>query len=153
YRLRKIARRNWRALATAGVSAAVLVAATAVSTWQAVKARDAERRAADEAASATAVKNFLQDDLLRLVDPQKQVSEGIKVNRNFTVREALDRAAAIIDERFRDQPLVEAEIRLTIGNAYLSVWEPRTALAHFEKAVALRKSYLGPGHRETLLGV
>jgi serine/threonine protein kinase/Flp pilus assembly protein TadD len=42
YRLRKFARRNRRVLATAGVIALVLVAATVVSTWQAVRATDAE---------------------------------------------------------------------------------------------------------------
>src|SRR5262245_5345372 len=68
YRLRRFARRNWRLLATAGVFAAVLVTATAVSTWQAVLARDAQRQAATEAAIARAVSDFLQHDLLRHVD-------------------------------------------------------------------------------------
>src|SRR5262249_10877261 len=45
YRLRKFVRRNRRALVIAGTFAAVLVAATAVSTWQAVVARDAQQHA------------------------------------------------------------------------------------------------------------
>jgi len=46
YRFRKFARRNKTALRVATGIAAVLVAATAVSTWQAVRATDAERRTA-----------------------------------------------------------------------------------------------------------
>jgi len=42
--------------------------ATAVSTWQAVRARDAERTAATEASIARAVNDFLQEDLLGQVD-------------------------------------------------------------------------------------
>ena len=45
YRLSKYARRNRTALATAAVVAAALVAGTAVSTWQAIRATNAERLA------------------------------------------------------------------------------------------------------------
>jgi tetratricopeptide (TPR) repeat protein len=45
YRLRKFWRRNRRALVTAGVVAVALVTATAVSTWQAGQAREAQRQA------------------------------------------------------------------------------------------------------------
>jgi eukaryotic-like serine/threonine-protein kinase len=45
YRLRKYARRNRRALLTAGVVVGALMAATAVSAWQAVLARDAQHQA------------------------------------------------------------------------------------------------------------
>jgi serine/threonine protein kinase len=188
YRLRTFWRRNRRVLATAGVVAAVLVAATAVSTWLAVVARTAqrqaeadrdraevaqhraeaaegraateaaialaaERKAANEAANARAVNDFLQRDLLSLVSLPTQLENGFSPNRNLTVREALDRAGAKINERFRDQPLVEAEIRLTIGKAYRGVHEFQPAVAHLERAVALRKAHLGPGHPDTLLGV
>src|SRR5207344_3298313 len=45
YRLRTFARRNRRALATVGVIAAALIVATAVSVWQAVKAKDSQLQA------------------------------------------------------------------------------------------------------------
>ena len=35
------------------------------------------------------------------------------------MKEALDRAASMIDERFQDQPLVEAAVRMAIGEAYI----------------------------------
>ena len=45
YRLRKLARRNRAGMATAAIVAAALVVGAAVSTWQAVRARQAEAAA------------------------------------------------------------------------------------------------------------
>jgi len=178
YRLRKFTRRNRRVLVTAGVVAAALVAATATSTWQAVRARDAqrqaeadrdraesaqrhaqteqdrarraERQAATEAAIARAVTDFLQGDLLGQVHGLTEIRLEFGGGPDLTVREALDRAASRIGQRFRDQPLVEAAIRTTIGAAYNSLGENRLAVPHLERAVALRKAHLGPDHPDTL---
>jgi tetratricopeptide (TPR) repeat protein len=133
-----------------GLFATVLVAATGVSVWQAVKARDAERRATTEAAIAQAVNDFLQTDLLGQVDRLRQSSDASGGNPDLTVREALDRAAAKIGDRFRDQPLVEAAIRMAIGNGYQTLWANQLAESHLKRAVALRESYLGPDHPETV---
>jgi serine/threonine protein kinase len=150
YRLRKYWRRNRRVLVTAGLFAAVLVAATAVSIWQAAKARDAEHRATTEAAIAQAVNDFLQNDLLRQVNSEPPDSDDFRGNPGLTVQEALDRAAANIGERFRDQPLVEAAIRTAIGEAYRSLAAPRSAATHLERALELRRTHLGLDHPETL---
>ena len=66
------------------------------------------------------------------------------------MKEALDRASARINQRFRDQPLVEAAIRLVIGEAYASLDEQQLAENHLDRAVALRRTHLGPDHPETL---
>jgi non-specific serine/threonine protein kinase/serine/threonine-protein kinase len=156
YRLRKFAWRYRRLLVTAGMFAAVLVSATVVSTWQAIQARQAqhqaeaaEGRAATEAAIARAVNDFLQHDLLRLVDLESQLDEGYTADRNLTVREALDRAAAKIHERFRDQPLVEAAVRKTMGEAFFRVGDPQLAVTCFERAYALCQTNHGPDHPDT----
>jgi serine/threonine protein kinase len=185
YRLRKYVRRNRRSLATAGVILGALVAATAVSAWQAVVARDAqyqaeadrkqaetdrdraktaegkaktnlerakeaEQHATTEAAIARAVNDFLQRDVLRQVESVPQFTDEFGGDANLTVKEALDRAAAKIGERFRDQPLVEAAIRVVIGEAYGSLGENQSAVPHLERAVALRHKHLGRDHPDTL---
>jgi hypothetical protein len=172
YRLRKYVRRNRRALVMVGVVAASLIAATLISTWQAVVARDAqheaeadrnsaktaetqakaaEKRAETEAAIARAVNEFLQQDLLEEVDSAPQGFEEKGGSPYLTVKEALDRAAARIGDRFRDQPLVEAAIRTTIGIAYNRLnAPPQIALAHLQQAVALRQAHLGADHADTL---
>jgi serine/threonine protein kinase len=172
YRLRKFARRNRRPLVTAAVIMMALVAASVVSVWQAVVALDAqhqaeadrdrarsaegqalaaESRAATESAIARAANEFLQEDLLG------QAASAPPPDREFTaedpyltVREALDRAAARIDQRFQDQPLVEAAIRTAIGSAYNRLSERQRAIPHLERAVQLRKAHLVPHHPDTL---
>jgi tetratricopeptide (TPR) repeat protein len=137
--------------------AAVLVAATVVSTWQAVKARDAQRqaeaaegRAATEAAISTAVNAFLQGDLLGQAASAPQPGQDLGENPYLTVKEALDRAATRIGQRFQEQPLVEAAIRTTIGSAYNNLGESQLAIPHLEWAVKLREDHLGPDHPDTL---
>ena len=178
YRLRKFVRRNRGALATASVIVVALAAATAVSTWQAAVAQDAlhqaeadrdraktaegnaktnldrakkaEQRAITEAAIARAVNDFLQEDLLGQAHRSPQDPDVVWGNPNLTVREALDRAAGRIGERFRDQPLVEAAIRLAIGESYAKLNFHQVAVPHVEKAVALRRAILGTDHSDTL---
>jgi serine/threonine-protein kinase len=192
YRLRKFTRRNRRGLVMGGVVAASLLAATAVSMWQAAqateaqhqaeadrrqaetdrkqaesdrdraktaegkantnleRAKEAEKRATNEAAIARAVNTFFQEDILRQVNSAPQdgmESEGVP---NLTVKEALDRASAKVAKRFRGQPVVEAAIRAAIGEAYGSLREYRLAAKHLEQAVKLRQTHLGPDHPETV---
>jgi serine/threonine protein kinase/tetratricopeptide (TPR) repeat protein len=167
YRLRKYVRRNRRALVTVGIIMLALMVATAVSVWQAGLALEAQRqaetdrdraeatqrkseaaetRAATEAAIARAVNDFVQKDLLGQVDSDPQLSG----NPNLTVKEALDRAAAKIGERFQDQPLVEAAIRTVIGDAYHSLYQDQPAVSNFERALTLRQAHLGLDHPDTL---
>jgi serine/threonine protein kinase len=161
YRLQKYVRRNRRTLATVGIIALALVTATAVSTWQAVIARDAqhqaegdrdraeaaESRATTEAAIARAVNRFLQEDMLKNDSPD---GYNWKRNPDLTAREALNRASVKVAERFRDQPLVEAAIRTAIGEAYDMLDYHLPEVEHFERALQLRRAHLGPDHPDTL---
>lgn len=164
YRLRKYARRNRRLLASAAVIAMVLVVTTSVSTWLAVEARAARRladerldnekkaqkEAATDAAIARAVNDFLQVDLLGTVDGVPQFRDESGGNPDLTVKEALDRASARIGDRFRDQPLVEAAIRMAIGTAYTTLNRHEFAVPHLESALALRRIHLGPNYADTV---
>jgi tetratricopeptide (TPR) repeat protein len=143
YRLRKFVRRNRRGLSAAGVVAAGLVAATALA-WR------AERRATTEAAIARAVNDFLLGDLLGQVDSVPEFGDKFGGDLDLTVREAIDRAAAKIGERFQDQPLVEAAIRAVIGNSYQRLARHQLAVEHMERVVTLRQCHLGPDHPDTL---
>ena len=76
------------------------------------------KRAENEAEISKAVKEFLNKDVLAQASVDNQAVPGTKPDPNITVRTALDRAAAVIGEKFKGQPLVEASIRLTIGQTY-----------------------------------
>ncbi len=141
YRLRKFASKHRAGLATAAGFVAVLIAATAISSWEAIRAiraeagarfdRDealraagseaisrnraeaAEKNARLEADKALAINRFLTDDLLSQAEPERNAVES-----NVTVRELLDRASSRASERFRNQPEVDAEIQKTIAATY-----------------------------------
>ena len=111
YRLKKLARRNKGAFAAVTVIAVLLVAGVAGTSIGLARSLRAEAEARRQAEIARAVNEFLNDDLLASVAPEN-------LGREVTVRDVLDASAEKIEGRFPDQPLVEAEIRQTIGDTY-----------------------------------
>jgi tetratricopeptide (TPR) repeat protein len=122
YQVRKFARRH-KAI-VAGVAACVLALLVGVvaTSWQAIRARRAERvadaranEAGVEKAKAEAVTSFLTR-MLESVDPSQ--SRG----RDVSVRDALDAAAARIESgAMAKQPEVEIAVRNVIGTTYGSL--------------------------------
>ena len=109
------------------------------------------RRADTEAASAKAVNDFLQTDLLAKASLQAQATPDTKPDPDLKVRTTLDRAAARIAGRRDFQPAVEAAIRNTIGNAYMNLALFAQAEPQLERALELRRRTLGSDNRETQL--
>jgi serine/threonine protein kinase/Flp pilus assembly protein TadD len=158
YRLRKFARKHRKVLLAAGAFVLLLTAGVVVSTWQAVRATAAEQaasrerdravaekeRADEQAAVAQAVKGFLQNDLLSQATAYKQSGPDRKPDRDIKVRTLLDRAGANIAGKFDQQPLVEAEIRNTLGITYDLLGEHAQAEVHAARARALFVGVLGP---------
>ena len=119
YRFQKLVRRNKLAFAAGSAVAASLVIGLTLSTVLFFRERAARKRAneQDQAIAARAVNDFLQEDLLGQADSYSQAEAGFTPDPNLTVREALERAAERIGDRFKDQPLQEAAVRMAIGNA------------------------------------
>ncbi len=143
YQFRKFARRN-RAIVI-GVAAVFLavMGGAVVATYGLVQARVGWDDADRQTASLEAVNTFLAD-LLKAAQPEE--AQG----REVTVREILDKAAGRITGEFDDQPLVEAQIRTTIGETYNALGSYEEAFEHFETALRLRESYLGIDHLDTM---
>jgi len=164
YRIVKFAARHRVAVVAAASVAVSLLCGTVLATWQATRAREAERQALsarDDAAEqlrkakrsearANAVLKFFQDKVLSAPRPKGQ--EG-GLSRDATVREALDRAEPEIATAFAGEPLVEASIRDTLGVSYQYLGEHEKALAQHKRVIALRRQELGPGHPETVEGM
>ena len=136
YRLSKFARRHRTALATAGLFALLLIGGAAVSTYSAIRARQAEaetKRALAEAkdaqaktdqalkesegsrSQAEAVSRFLVE-AFRKPDPAR---DGSKV----TVAEVLDQAVSKLQDQFAGSPRIQGEllqalVRLTTAWAF-----------------------------------
>ncbi len=96
---------------------------------------------------AQAVLGFLKNDVLAATRPEGQ-DGGLGVE--VTVRKAVDAAEAKIAGAFEVQPIVEAEVRDTLGQTYLYLGEAALAIRQLERAVELRQTRLGPDHADTL---
>ena len=143
YRARKFARRNSKALIIAAAIVLVLIAATAISIRQSIRANR-------EAAAAQAVNDFLQNDLLAQASANTQARPNVKPDPHLEVRTALDRAAVRIPGKFNRQPEVEAVIRHTIGQTYIELGLYPEAQAQFGRALELDRQILGEKNPKTL---
>ena len=117
---------------------------------EAHRANAEAEKANTEAATALAVKDFLLQDLLVQVDIAYQPGGEFARDPNIRVRTLLDRAAKSIGERFHDHPLVEAEIRHTIGSAYSQLGLHDEAESHLDLARNLMVEVLGAEHPSVL---
>jgi serine/threonine protein kinase/tetratricopeptide (TPR) repeat protein len=120
---------------------------------QRIAAQESEEKAKTEAATATAVKNFLQYDLLQLAAARTQKvkeSSGVRMDPDLTVRDLVLRAAQKIEGKFENQPLVEAAIRRTLGWTLNEIGRPDLAIVQDARARRLYTENLGPDHPDTL---
>jgi tetratricopeptide (TPR) repeat protein len=147
YRLRKYAQKHRAALAMAGAFAVVLVVATTISVWQAIRATREGTRARRSEVEAKAVLEFFRDKVLAATRPQGQ--DG-GLGREVTLRALLETVEPGIAAGFPGEPTVEAAIRDTLGGSYFYLGEPSLAIRQHERAMALRTAALGPDHPDTL---
>jgi tetratricopeptide (TPR) repeat protein len=143
--------------AVAGLGAAAFLAmalGTAVSTAQAIRARRAvaaerESNAVARAREAEmrAVLEFVEQRVLAAARPKGQ--DG-GLGHEVTLRQTIDAALPFVAGGLAAQPLVEAQLRRTLGTSYLYLGEPRTAAEQFEASRALYARYRGPDDPDTL---
>ena len=155
YRVRKFARRNKRALAVLAILALVLLGATATSaslaSWALTERKLAgakEKEARDRAEELRAVLDFFNNQILAAARPLGQ--EG-GLGRQVTLRQAIESALPYVEESFRDQPLIEARLRETIGESLVYLGDGKAAEKQFERCRAIRKAVLGHDHPDTLI--
>jgi tetratricopeptide (TPR) repeat protein len=157
YQLRKFARRHKTFVGALVAVMIVLTAGIAVSTWLAIRAnRERDRavrekeRADTEAATAKAVNDFLQNDLLAQASTRTQARPDVKPDPDLKVRTALDRAAARIEGKFPGQPAVEASIRHTLGETYFHLGMYAEAQRELERAIDLGSRARGAEHPDSV---
>jgi tetratricopeptide (TPR) repeat protein len=150
YQLQKFARRHQALVWGIAAVFVVLIAGIIASTWQAARATRAEHAARAEAATATAINDFLLNDLLSQAGASTQARPDTKPDPDLKVRTALDRAATRVEGKFDTQPVVKASIHSTIANAYWELGLFTEAEQHYRRAVDLRERALGKEHPDTL---
>ena len=129
YQFRKFASRNRGLFAGLSLAILSLIIGTIVSATFAFGQTRALRQSEKERRKSDAVLGFLKNDLLAQANPKRAGQ------KEMTVREALDNAAKTIDERFGDQPEIEAEIRAAIGVAYRGLGLHAQSFEHQSKAL------------------
>lgn len=143
YQLRKLARRHRPLVFGAALAAAGLLFGAVFATWQATVATRQRDRALVAERQARQVNEFLRD-MLAAASPSHEE------NRDLTVREVLDTAAAQLDGRFAADPPVEIAVRMSLAESYDALGRPADARAQVERVHALASDLLGPRDRETL---
>lgn len=106
YRLGRFLRRNRVAAMASAVALAAILAGLVASLEQA-------RRAEREAGRAQQANRFLTD-MVSAADPHVS-------GASLTLAEAIDRAVAGMGSRFAADPVLEGELRMALGRAYLSL--------------------------------
>lgn len=157
YQLRKFSTRHKGLVAAVLAILVILVAGALISTWEALRAGRAERaailqrdRADTEAATAKAVNEFLENDLLAQAGATAQAAIRNSPDQDLKVRTALDRAAARIAGKFAARPAVEASIRATIGRSYFDLGLYPQAEQQLERAMDLQRHTSKPDDADLL---
>jgi serine/threonine protein kinase/tetratricopeptide (TPR) repeat protein len=111
----------------------------------------AEKRATEAAqarqAETQAVLEFVENRVLAAARPEGE--EG-GLGRDVKLRQAIDAALPHVAHSFRDQPLIEARLRTTLGKSFSFLGENKMAAEQFQAARILYSQHLGPDHPDTL---
>ncbi|MCH2140139.1 MAG: serine/threonine-protein kinase [Phycisphaerales bacterium] len=127
----------------------VAITITTLSATEASRQRELAMEAQDDQArqreSAEKVKDFLKE-MIANVDPArsgKMAAAGMS--------EMLERASERIDTEFPEQPLLQAELRTTLGDTWAGLGDYEQTLAEYQVALTLREEHLGAESKEALL--
>ena len=137
YRCRKFIRRNHAMVTGAAAVLAVLLLGVAGIIMFAYR----ERR---QAHTAQAVADFLNGDVLGSVAPGRAKTPEVSVHS------VLDAASQRLEGKFGEQPLVEAQIRQTLGQTYVELSDYKLAEPHLKRAYEIRQQHLGDKAPQTL---
>ena len=146
YRFAKFARRNRLTVALGAMLCAALVSAMAVYVTQARSVAEQRDKATYEAARATRINQFLTS-MLESADPRVG-------DREATIGQVLDKAAAKVDEKLAGDPGIAASVLMTIANANGSQTRYAQALQSVERAIELyRRSGRHPRELAVAIGM
>jgi serine/threonine-protein kinase len=154
YRATKFIKRNKIGVAAATLIALSLLGGIIATAWQAKRATEQARIAAQErdrarveAAKSTRINDFLQHVLgfsqVSWLSPNPQ-----KKNVS-SIAEALDEASRRAESELADQPEILASVQFTLGNSYFAQGKMDAAVEHLRSSLENRRKALGPEHADT----
>jgi hypothetical protein len=93
------------------------------------RAEDKEKTAHAREAETRAVLNFVEEKVFAAARPK---GEHGGLGRNVELRQAVEAALPFVNESFKEQPLIEARLRLTLGASFWYLGDPKLAAEQFE---------------------
>jgi serine/threonine protein kinase/tetratricopeptide (TPR) repeat protein len=142
YRVRKYISRHKLGVAAAGAIMLAVLIGTAGTTIGLLRAVRAEKKAVEEAATATRVSDFLVE-LFEVSDPSEARGNTV------TAREILDRGAKKVEGELARQPSIQARLLDTMGQVFQSLGLFDQALPLMQSALQSRRRHLGDNNLET----
>jgi tetratricopeptide (TPR) repeat protein len=113
---------------------------------QSNQAKSIFRAAIDEQASEAAL-GFLENWVFAAARPKGQAGGQ---GREVTLKQAVEAALPFVEKSFQDQPLIEARLRMTLGQSFWYLGEAQRAADQCQAARTLYTKHLGPDHPDTL---
>ena len=161
YRLRKYVHRNKGPVLSAVAITLALLVGTGVALWQAVDAtrsRDVALQAAAAEGAAKDTANAKEEEtrrgspVCRKPDSRRGPAEraGRRLGPGRFTPPAIASALPFVAKSFKDQPLIEARLRLTLGTSFHHLGDAKTAAEQYDAARVLYARQLGPDHPDTL---
>ncbi|MCX5645256.1 MAG: protein kinase [Phycisphaerae bacterium] len=130
YKVRKFVRRNRTLVAATALLAFTIVIGTIVTLAMYMRAQVQAQR-------SQAVSTFLNDSVLRALDPYREQGGEI------TALSVLNAVSESLEGRFKDAPLLEADVRHRLGRTYEAHAQYDRALQHLQRAWDIRRRELG----------
>jgi serine/threonine-protein kinase len=154
YRATKFIKRNKIGAAAASIILLTLLGGVFATAWQAKRATEQARVAAQErdrarveGAKAARINEFLQH-VLGFVSVS-WLSPNPQKKNVATIAEALDEASRRAERELADQPEILAAVFSTLGGSYASQGKIDLAEKHQRSSLAIRRKVLGPEHLDT----
>ena len=107
---------------------------------------------------AEAVTEFVEQDFLALTCVESQANlfddtSARELSKDTTLRELLDRAAGKLKHRKDLAPEIESRLCNVIGNSYRANGDAEIGLPFLQRALELRREYLGHDHLDTFISM
>ncbi len=137
----KYARRNKAVVFGVTVALVALLAGSAVAVWQAAQAIHESREKSKAIEEANAATEFLSNMLSSVSSPE--------LGRDVRVLDILEKSGQQLDQ-LADRPLVQAQVRFAIGQAYRTLGKAELAVQYLSQALTTRRALLGDDDRRTV---
>src|SRR5262249_22176213 len=86
----------------------------------------------------------------RILAAARPRGQGGGLGREVTLRRAIEAALPVVDQSFANQPLIEAQVRMTLGQSFGYLAKQQIAVDQYQRARELYTQQLGPDHPDTL---